>query len=90
MDVVLPVAIGSVIDLDLSRLCFAKNLDNFELCGEEEEDEEEGVLRDCRPLIDGGRCGKGLGLRGQTMSTSLSAVSISCLAVYSNCFRSGH
>jgi len=51
MDVVLPVAIGSVIDLDLSRLCFARNLESFELCGEEEE--EEGVLRDCRAFMKG-------------------------------------
>lgn len=51
MDVVLAAAIGSVIDFDLSRLCFARNLDNFEPCGDEEEDED-GVLRDCRPVID--------------------------------------
>ena len=50
MDVVLAVAIGSVIDLDLSRLCFARNLDNFEPCGEEED--EDGVLRVGRLLID--------------------------------------
>jgi len=50
MDVVLAVAIGSVMDLDLSRLCFARNLDNFEPCGDDEDDE--GVLRDCRPLME--------------------------------------
>jgi hypothetical protein len=51
MDVVLAVAIGSVIDFDLSRLCFAKNLDSFEPCGDEEVDEE-GVLWDCLPLME--------------------------------------
>lgn len=51
MDAVLAATIGSVMDFDLSRLCFARNLDNFEPCGEEEEDED-GVLRDCRLLID--------------------------------------
>lgn len=51
MDAVLAAAIGSVIDFDLSRLCFARNLDNFEPCGDEEEDED-GVLRDGRLVID--------------------------------------
>lgn len=89
MDVVLAVAIGSVMDLDLSRLCFAKNLDNFEPCGDDEDDE--GVLRDCRPLMENVMVvvEKGVGLRGRRCQEGPVTVVSEFGVFISNCFRLG-
>lgn len=51
MLVELSVAAGSTSDLDLSRLCFWRNLGSFEPCCGLGDDRGGGVLRDCLDIV---------------------------------------